>query len=448
MSGGREFINRSRTFRESYGTCGALAFGALLLLACPLRAQDPLRFSLAGEIASRARPKYVLPPSAFFRTGPLSFSADLLLGAEFNDNINLADRAGPIAPESDLILRPRLDLRTNLLLTPLNSLDLVLGIGLEHYLTHSERNRQIVSLAPGSEIAFNMFVRDFRINFHDRFSLQHSPVAQATVSNVSDYGVFQNTAGVSVLWDLNQYVLAVGYDRVLSRSTVAAYEYSDFNQDAFSAAVTVPLTANTALGARALYAITDYTLEVRPGSEALSLGAFVEMQLTNYTRMNAFAGYRRYSFEAAPEFSAEENAPPGFARDLGEEQDGASGFFIYFTLANRLNSKMSQSLTLTSEQRLGFNSQIEETSDVRYGFTWQINRRLNFNLQLFYQHLVEKGSTLNEELDQAGATMTLSVQIVRDTALRLYYRGTQKDSNLQFRDYEQNVFGIDLRYTF
>jgi hypothetical protein len=203
----------------------------------------------------------------------------------------------------------------------------------------------------------------------------------------------------------------------------------------------------SALGVRASYASTEYTLKLRRGSESASVGPFLETQLTNYTRMSAFAGYRQYSF-GSPSTLILEEAPVGFVPDAATGEDGASGFFIYFSLKNRLNSRMSQSLSLTREHRLGFAAELEEVSEARYTFGWRINRRVDLGLELFYQHLVESGTVLGEKLDQAGATMTLSVQLVRDTALRLHYRGTQKDSNLQFRDYEQNVFGIDLRYTF
>ncbi len=54
--------------------------------------------------------------------------------------------------------------------------------------------------------------RDFRINLHDRFSLQQDPTDEIQLSNVADYGRFENTVGVSVLWDLNKAVLTFGYD--------------------------------------------------------------------------------------------------------------------------------------------------------------------------------------------------------------------------------------------
>ncbi|MEJ7703260.1 MAG: hypothetical protein WKF47_06220 [Geodermatophilaceae bacterium] len=70
-------------------------------------------------------------------------------------------------------------------------------------------NTNGILLAPGSQLSFDVFVSDFRINFHDRFSLEQDPIDEAALSNVADYGRFQNTAGVSVLWDLNKAVADV-----------------------------------------------------------------------------------------------------------------------------------------------------------------------------------------------------------------------------------------------
>ena len=66
-------------------------------------------------------------------------------------------------------------------------------------------------VAPGSQIAFDFFVGDFRINIHDRLSSARSD-RRAGLSNTVDYGRLENYAGLSVLWDLNQILLTVGYD--------------------------------------------------------------------------------------------------------------------------------------------------------------------------------------------------------------------------------------------
>ena len=87
----------------------------------------------------------------------------------------------------------------------------------------------------GSQLAFDIFVGDFRINFHDRLSLQQDPMAEIALSNVADYGRFENTVGVSVLWDLNKAVVTLGYDHYNYVSTDSDFDYLDRNAEELAA---------------------------------------------------------------------------------------------------------------------------------------------------------------------------------------------------------------------
>jgi hypothetical protein len=407
------------------------------------RAQEAIRSSLAGEEAANSRPDDTAPNGTFFRAGPFSFSADLSLEAEYNDNINLVDRKATAPVVADFVLRPRLTVRSNLLLTPRNNLAFDVGVGVDRYLGHSDRNNSSLSLAPGSQVTFNLYAGDFRFTFYDRFSLQQNPVSQATLSNTSQYGIFRNAAGTTALWDLSDLILAVGYERDNSISTVQDYDFSDYAQDVYYASLTVPLASNFFVGARAIYTVTDYTSHTRAGAQSLSLGGFVEGELTKYTRVSAFAGYRRYDFNSAFPFSLQQSSA-----QLIDSLDGDSSFFVTLGVINRLNLSVSQSLNVRYERRLGFFAPLEDYSDVRYGLQWRVNSTLGVSVQTFYEHLVEKGTVLNEELDRLGAIVSLAFQVTPRTAATLFYTWIHKDSNLPLQDYQQNVYGIELRYTF
>ncbi len=406
--------------------------------------QEAIRSSLAGEEAANMRAESESPRGTFFRAGPFSFSADLSLEAEYNDNINLADENGPVEVETDFVLRPRLNIRSNLLLTPRNSLAFDVGLGDDRYLSHSDRNSSTVSLSPGSQISFNLYAGDFRFTFYDRFSLQQNPVSQATLSNTSEYGIFRNAAGTTALWDLNKVILAFGYERDHSISTVAEYEFSDYTQDVFFTSVTFPLASNIVAGLRAILTSTEYEINKRAGADSLSIGGFVEGELTTYTRVNAFAGYRKYDFNSAFPFTLQQatGSNPGD----GEEDEGT--FFIMLGLTNRLNVAVTQSLSARHERRLGFSAPLEDYTDVRYGVRWRVNSLMSFSLQAFYEHLTEKGTLQNEELDRVGGIASLGFQVTPRTSATLFYTYIRKDSNLPLQDYDQNVYGIELRYTF
>ena len=82
--------------------------------------------------------------------------------------------------QSDFIIRPQVNVNALWPITQLNTFKLDLGIGYAFYMDHSEYNTNGLLLTPGSQLAFDIFVGDFRINIHDRFSLEQDPVAEVS----------------------------------------------------------------------------------------------------------------------------------------------------------------------------------------------------------------------------------------------------------------------------
>src|SRR5438874_11768640 len=229
-----------------FGKSGFALF-VLVLCATPiLKGQDAIRPSLAGEAAAEARRQSIDKIPYNLQVGPIKFRFSATMGVEYNDNVNLAEDGsavflsptGPIlvttSPQEDFILRPQINLDALWPITQLNTLRLDIGIGHAFYLDHSNYDTNSVLISPGSQLAFDIFVGDFRINLHDRFSLQQDPVDEIALSNVADYGRFENTAGVSVLWDLNQAVVTLGYDHYNFIATNDQFDYLDRNADIFS----------------------------------------------------------------------------------------------------------------------------------------------------------------------------------------------------------------------
>ena len=168
----------------------------------------------------------------------MRFRVSATAGLEYNDNINLAE----VNTLDDFIFRPQVNFNALWPITQLNTLRFDIGLGYAFHLEHSDYNTNGVLLAPGSQLSFDVFVGDFRINFHDRFSLQQDPISEVVdpaFGDVADYGRFENTAGVSVLWDLNKAVATFGYDHYTFIATNDDFEYLDRNADAFMASLSV-----------------------------------------------------------------------------------------------------------------------------------------------------------------------------------------------------------------
>ena len=316
------------------------AFSILFALICltpAVRAQEAVRPSLAGEAAAEARRQSIEQIPYNLLLGPVRFRFSVTTGVEYNDNINLAETD----KQDDLIFRPQLNIDAIWPVTQLNTLRLDLGFGYAFYINHPNADTNGVLISPGSQLAFDIFVQDFRINFHDRFSLQQDPVAQIQLSNVVDYGRFENTAGVSVLWDLNKAVLTFGYDHYTYVSTTNAFSYLDRNAEELTLSAYFALTSTTGAGLETSAVFNYFDQPVLNDSVSYSIGPFVETQLTNYLKLRASAGYQFINFDSGG--------------SVGDTKDG-SDFYANLLLSHRINAAISQTLAAGHESQLGVNS--------------------------------------------------------------------------------------------
>src|SRR3989440_10182792 len=211
-------------FRKSITLLFALS---MLLAIAGVYAQDAVRPSLAGQAASDARQEDVSRIPYNLLLGPVRFRVGASVTAEYNDNVTYAENN----TQDDFIITPNLSLDAIWPVTQLNTLRLDLGVGYSFYLDHSQYDTDTILIAPKSQLAFDIFIGDFRINLHDRFHVQQDPIQQGALSNVVDYGRFENTAGVLVLWDLNQMLFQVGFDHFDYLSTTNRFDYLDHSSE-------------------------------------------------------------------------------------------------------------------------------------------------------------------------------------------------------------------------
>src|SRR5215813_4410074 len=265
----------------------------LLSLMSNSRAQDAVRPSLAGQEAAEARHQSIEQIPYNLLVGPVRFRFSITMGVEYNDNINLAQ----VNKEDDVILRPQFNINAIWPVTQLNTLRLDLGIGYGHYINHPEFDNNAILISPGSQLSFDIFVGDLRINLHDRFSLSDDPVDEIQLSNVANYGRFENTAGVSVLWDLNKAVLTFGYDHYTYISTTDTFSYLDRNAEILSFSAYFALTSTTGGGIETSAVFDYYNEDVLNDSTSFSIGPFIETQITNYLRLRASVGYQFVNFD-------------------------------------------------------------------------------------------------------------------------------------------------------
>lgn len=403
----------------------------LTLLCAPaiVRPQDAVRPSLAGEAAAEARRQDIERIPYNLLVGPIRFRFSATLGVEYNDNINLAE----VNEQDDVIIRPQVNLDAIWPITQLNTLRLDLGLGYALYVDHSNANTNGVLISPGSQLSFDVFIGDFRINFHDRPSLQQDPIAELALSNVVDYGRFENTAGVSLLWDLNKAVATLGYDHYNYVSTTSDFDYLNRNAEELQGTIQFAATSTTGIGLESYAVFNHYDQNVLNDSTDYAIGAFVETQLTNYLKLRVAGGYQWIDFD--------------HTGSVGD-QNNLADYYANVLISHRVNATIKQTLAAGHESQLGVNSNYIVLNYIRHTVSWNIIRNTLLSTEFFYEDADESGGFISEHLHRYGGALTVGYQLTPHVTLGLRYQYTQKDSDVALRGYKQNRVSVDGTYSF
>jgi Putative beta-barrel porin 2 len=392
-------------------------------------AQDAVRPSLAGEATSEARQEDINRIPYNLILGPVRFRVSATVGVEYNDNVNYAD----VGAQEDWIFTPNVSIDAIWPITQLNTLRLDLGLAYALYVDHSNYDTRGILIAPNSQVAFDIFVGDFRINIHDRMLAQQDPIAEGALSNVANYGRFENTAGISALWDLNKILVTVGYDHYTFVATTSAFDYLNRNAEELSGTAAYLITPTTKVGVEANGVFNYYNQHVLNDSTDFSVGGFAETEITNNIRLRVAGGYQEISFD--------HNGSVGDVNDL-------SDYYVNLLLTHRVNAVISQSVSAGHENQLGVNSNYITLNYVRHTVTWNLIRNTLLSTEFFFEDAEESGGFIGEHFQRLGGAATLGYQLTPHVTLGLRYQHTTKDSDVALRDYNQNRVSFDGTYSF
>jgi len=454
--------------RDQFRKSIALLFVMSMLIGSSgVFAQDAIRPSLAGQAASDARQQDVSRIPYNLILGPVRLRVGATVGVEYNDNINYSDDGTAVIPnpngpgsvilsadsQDDVIVTPNLTLDMIWPVTQLNTLRLDLGIGYSFYLDHSKDNTDYILVAPKSQIAFDIFVGDFRINLHDRMQLQQDPIQEGSLSGVRDYGRFENTAGVSVLWDLNKVLLQLGYDHYNFVSTTDQFDYLNRNSEILNGSAAFIVNPTITVGAEGNAVFTKFDQSVLNDSKDYSVGGFVEVELSNNLKVRAAGGYQWIDFDHN---SVNFNFGP-FNIAVPDHKD-LKDYYVNGLIGHRINATLSQSVSAGHENQLGINSNYITLNYVRHTLTWNLIRNTLLSTEFFFEDAKESGGFAGfftpvplgtpEHFHRIGGAITLGYQLTPHVTLGVRYQGTSKDSNLLLRDYNQNRISVDGTYSF
>ena len=416
---------KSASIRGPLLTSAALCLGLSTALS-----QEALRSSLAGEAAASARRQALEQQVGNIQIGRASIFLGGGLGLEFNDNVDYSDQLH----QEDFIVRPGLDFAGSLPLSEVNALYLSLDISYAKYLHYSQYDRFLI--APGSQLGFDIYVKDFHFNLHDQLSLSQSPVAQGAISGVGTYNEFANTAGLSVDWDLNDLVASAGYDHQNAISTTSYFSYLNRSSDSFFARTAFQLSQALTAGPEASIGKTAYDQHLLNDSLNYSLGAFADWQASAHVHFKPRVGYTHYSFDSVP------NAPT---------PPDASSYYFGLEMSAQLNDFVNLYIDAGRQLRLGVNSDLIDLWYVRPRVGLRLFEKVSLEPHMVFEQGTDSGNSVfvpNEQYTLLGGGISASCQLMEKVALSLGYDYAVKNSDVPERNYHQNRIQFQVRYTF
>lgn len=387
--------------------------------------------SLAGpEAAANRREAALELAQPAFELGPTTWSLGLGLELQGSDNIRLESSH----PESDLVAHPELHAGMLCPISDNNALQLNLRTGYSAYLDHTEFNRFYIG--PESELSFEIYTGDFRINLHDRVSMLENNYQDPTIVGSADFTRLENSAGESTLWDLNKVLLSLAYDHV-NYVTYSGAEATTAMPDAASEIVALSAGYHWRPG---LLAGTEASLtwfrykgpiSGRNFSDALqsSAGPFVELQLSDYVSGRASGGYSAY-------FPSENSS-----------FEECQSLYARVDLTHKVNRVLDY--TLTGGRNITF-ALYGGTVDLAYA-SWRGNWRLIRKLTLATAFSYEHGSDLatgGETFDRYGPGVSFERLLTERMTARLEYQFYSRESDVSGRDYTTNIVMARLTYDF
>jgi hypothetical protein len=395
-------------------------------------AQESIRPSNTGSLASEARRQTQTTGNYFLKAGPVDFSASAMVGVEYNDNVGISENQR----KSDVIFRPSVEIDSAWRVTSLNTLRFNIGVAYAAYTQHSDLDTRTLLLDPGSQISFDVYVGGIlKLTFHDRFAILQNPVDEPNLSNTARFDRFQNAAGVTALLDFNDLKIVLDYDHFDYRTFSSEFDFLDRREEQFFASASVRLSDAVTGGVDGSAALVHYRTDFNNDGTNYSAGPFIETTLSNYTTLRIGGGYQAMNFD--------QRGTSGDVTDFG-------GWYGNITLAQRVNQYWSHSLSAGHEARLGLEVNFSEYTYARYLAQWQINPRLTASIEGFVEGANESGTAAqnSENAFRWGGNASLAWRLGRKVSLDLAYHYVNKNSDLALRDYYQNVGTFVIRYDF
>lgn len=358
------------------------------------------------------------------------------MSAQWNDNVFLS-KTNKL---DDYILTPSVGVVASYPITQRNVLFLDVNFGYSRYLKNPNQSTFDINSSTGTGLSFDIGIKDVTLNLHDWFSYSQDSSQNATVANTANYGTFQNTAGLSAVWDMNQVSLSAGYDHQNVLSTSGEFNNINHSSEMFFLRSGMQVHPQATVGLEATASLTSYANSGTSANglndnDAYTVGPYVEFRPSSAMRLMARGGYTTYQFQQT---------------STAIQTSSQNTWYAGLSLNHQILESVSYSLAVGREESLGTQSDLTQDWYVRSSIDWAFIKGWNFSTQLFYQHgkqgVGDIVGNLKENYDWYGGSLTLEHALTSRFSLGLNYRLTVRSSSIADNGYTQNLVGLQLSY--
>jgi len=363
------------------------------------------------------------------KSGDFRMLVSSTVNLDWNDNVNLSRNA----PLQDFVVTPTVGLRMTYPITERNLLMLDVTFGYMEYIKHSQFSAWYVQ--SGSALSFDLYVKDVRINLHDRFSYVQDSSQQPAVANTGTYGSLQNTVGATGTWDLEDVVLTLGYDHLNYLSTSQQFSYTDRASELVVASAGFKFHPTLTAGLEGTVADTTYNQRVLNNNVSYSAGGYADWHPGHAFRVQPRIGYTFYDFSQT---------------SLTIPASNQGSYYADLIVTHNVSDAVNYSVSAGHELLLGVYG--DTTKD------WYVRSRVNLNVikdvtlsgNVSYssgtQALANLAGNLQENYNWVTFGLNLNYNLMKRLNLGAHYRFTVRTSNDAAREYTQNVVGVQLTY--
>jgi hypothetical protein len=292
----------------------------------------------------------------------------------------------------------------------------------------------VVQSESASQLQYNIFVGDFKINVHDVFSYEQDPLSVGQLSNTAQFARFQNTAGLRVDWDLSDIIVSLTYDHANLWVFESAYEYLDNATDTISPQIAITVSPTITAGFNASFSDVRYDQDVQNDYTSVSVGPYVTTQLTENLTLHAGGGAYLADYNTG-----------------GLNGDNTSKNYTYYAnvgVSHRINDVLNESLTTGRETIPGLTSNYTDRIYAQYGLSWQAMTNFSVGSALWWENLDDSDALNRETSNRYGASLNGVYTLNDHASISLGYQYVLKVADPSVLGYFQDLVTLGFHYQF